>query len=531
MSQRHGNLSYDDIPYPSNPFAQTQPDHLACLATLFGLKPRRADQCRVLELGCASGGNLIPLAVAYPESHFIGVDFSVRQIEEGNKTVQALGLRNIELRQASITDIDPSWGKFDYVTAHGVYSWVPEPVQDAMLRVCAENLEEDGVGYVSYNTFPGWHMRGMIRDMMCYHVSRHKDKQPLEKVAQARGLLHFLASAVKNERSAYSQLLSAELETLQKHSDAYLYHEHLEEHNDPIYFFEFNERLAQKKLRYLGESDFRVMVHANLPPDVQKVLNDVAPNLIQMEQYLDFLRNRTFRQTLLCREHHRPSYTLHPDHMTAYKFASPLKPRNPAPDLATNAPEDFRGMGDLSITTPDPIVKAAMVVLSENWPRAVPFEELRKQARARISPAPPSEAQEKEDRLNLGKAFLTAYAGGGTQLLELWMHPPKFTNRPSDRPLASPLARYQAHGSTQVFSLKHQIVTVSEFDRQLLPYLDGTNTKAQLLKHMVERFKQGRLTLSRNGQPITDEIKGRQILAQTLESQLPALASVALLVS
>lgn len=72
-------------------------------------------------------------------------------------------------------DIDDSLGRFDYILTHGVYSWVPPAVQEKILRLCASNLTEHGVAYVSYNVNPGWSMRGMLRDMMCYHASRFED--------------------------------------------------------------------------------------------------------------------------------------------------------------------------------------------------------------------------------------------------------------------------------------------------------------------------------------------------------------------
>ena len=68
--------SYDEVPYESFPFPQTHPDHLATLGRLFAIQPPPLERCRVLELGCASGGNLIPMAVAMPQAEFFGVDLS-----------------------------------------------------------------------------------------------------------------------------------------------------------------------------------------------------------------------------------------------------------------------------------------------------------------------------------------------------------------------------------------------------------------------------------------------------------------------
>jgi methyltransferase-like protein/cyclopropane fatty-acyl-phospholipid synthase-like methyltransferase len=536
MSSEPVANSYDELPYASNPFPQTHPDHLATLAALFGLTPPDLDKCRVLELGCASGGNLIPMAVNLPDSTFVGIDYSAKQVADGQKVVTTLGLKNVLLKHLSILDVTRELGEFDYIICHGVYSWVPEAVQDKILAICAENLAHDGIAYVSYNTFPGWHMRGMIRDMMTYHDSYWHGKPPLERVGQARALLDFLAKAVQGavhgEQSPYSLLLRQELDVIQKHSDSYLFHEHLEECNDPIYFFEFYERITAKKLRYLCESDFRSMLAMTFPPDIREVLDRLAPNLIQMEQYLDFLRNRTFRQSLLGHEHIRPNYNLHARQMTAFYVASPQKPVSETPDLASNVVENFKGANDVNLSTGDPIVKAAMVHLAKIWPRSVPFPVLRAEARRLLGSESPNDPAEIEaDTFSLGKALLSAYASAGESVVELSLRPRPFVAAVGERPIASPLARVQAQSSAQVTSLLHQPVGLSEFDRQLLPYLDGAHNRSSLLKIMVERQKQGFLTVAQDGKPVTEEHRVRPILAQTLDTQLPRLAAAALLVA
>src|SRR5574338_996005 len=89
---------YNAIPYHSYPFSHTHPTHLFTLATLFGLQPKAVEKARILELGCASGGNIIPLAMHFPNAECVGIDLAEKQIEEGLKHIEALNIRNINLR-------------------------------------------------------------------------------------------------------------------------------------------------------------------------------------------------------------------------------------------------------------------------------------------------------------------------------------------------------------------------------------------------------------------------------------------------
>src|SRR5262249_14540707 len=160
-------------------------------------QPAAVDRCRVLELGCGSGGNLLPMAESLPESRFLGIDLSPRQVSSGQATIQELGLRNIELKAMSITDVDAEMGQFDYVICHGVYSWVPEPVQDKILAICKENLAPHGIAYVSYNTYPGWHLRGLVRELLYFHS--RKIAEPAARVQHARAFLDFLIKALPDK--------------------------------------------------------------------------------------------------------------------------------------------------------------------------------------------------------------------------------------------------------------------------------------------------------------------------------------------
>src|SRR4051794_40335792 len=137
--------SYDEVPYGNYVFSYTHPDRVGAVAALHGMTPAPVERCRVLELGCGTGANLVPMAEESPGSTFVGIDLSPRQIDMGREVVAALGLKNLDLRPLSILDVDDGLGRFDYVICHGVFSWVPPAVQDKILDVCVRNLAPQGV--------------------------------------------------------------------------------------------------------------------------------------------------------------------------------------------------------------------------------------------------------------------------------------------------------------------------------------------------------------------------------------------------
>ena len=289
--------SYDDLPYVSHPFPQTHPARLGAVARIFKLTAPDLSRARVLELGCAAGGNLIPLAARHPDAYFLGVDLSQRQIEEGQQRIAALGLSNINLRRQSLTDLRSKDGGFDYIICHGVYSWVPEQVRDAILRIARENLAPNGVAFISYNVQPGWRLRQTLRDALGLHVGRHGSLR--ERVARAREMLSFLEQNTPAE-TTWGRIFRAEAANLRNADDSYIGHEFLEDCNEPCSFSEFMASAGGRGLAYLGEAGLSTMMPENMNPAAAPLLRALAgDNQVSLEQHMDIFTGRTFRQTLL----------------------------------------------------------------------------------------------------------------------------------------------------------------------------------------------------------------------------------------
>src|SRR5512141_894057 len=150
--------SYDAVSYPGLPFSQTHPDRRATIAALYDFPAAPPERCRVRELGCGDGGHLIPMAYLLPESTFLGLDAAGSAVAQGREQISALGLTNVSLSHVDLLDAS-NLGTFDYVIAHGLYSWVPPAVQERVLAITSEVLAPNGIAYVSYNAHPGGHVR------------------------------------------------------------------------------------------------------------------------------------------------------------------------------------------------------------------------------------------------------------------------------------------------------------------------------------------------------------------------------------
>ena len=475
--------TYEEFPYQSNPIPQSHPDRLATIGCLFGMNPAPLESCRVLELGCASGGNLLPMAMSLPNAEFVGIDFSPVQIRQGIADVDALGLANVRLIAMDLMDFSEEFGKFDYIIAHGVYSWVPSAVREKLLAICGTQLAPAGIAYVSYNTLPGWRMRSMVRDAMIYHTRGIAD--PAARVAQARAVLEFLAESVKDDPSAYASTLRSEADHLRTQGDYYVLHDHLEIVNEPVYFHEFIDGATRHGLAYLGEADFAAMLGRELAGPVKETLARVAPDVLKREQFLDFLRGRTFRESLLVRAGVELTRKVSPLRVMSLRIASNAVPAKDAPDVRSNAVVEFRTPEGKAMNASRPMTKAALRVLAERWPVAATFDDLYAAARARIK-AP--DAATEEGRAIFASEVLQGYAAGA---LELRHAPSPFVLDVGEHPKASALARLQAQRGEPATNLRHTHGTINADTLRLFVLLDGTRTRREIVAALWPAVPQG----------------------------------------
>jgi len=361
--------TYDDTPYMSYAFHQTAPEHLRAVAHLFGLDTPVPGRARVLELGCAAGGNLIPFAVRYPDAEVVGIDISSVQIAAGQRVIDAMKLENMRLIHGSITEIGEDLGQFDYVIGHGVYSWVPSDVREAVLRVCRERLTPRGVALISYNTYPGWKAKEIVRDAMLLRGGTRST--PEEKLSYARGMVNFLHD-MSTEGSVLKRVMDDNIDTIRHGDTHYLMHEFMELCNAPCYFRDFLAAAQMHELAYLAEANVSLMFASNYGSRIaEPLLRECAGQQQVLEQLLDFLSNRTFRQTLLVHaaRSNDVRYGLDHQRIASLHVAGSFYPTNAKQSHWRHAKH-----GDLD--TASEVERQVVRALNRAWPSTVPVAQL-----------------------------------------------------------------------------------------------------------------------------------------------------------
>lgn len=500
---------YDDFPYDDFPFPETHPGHIGAIGALLGLRSAPPGRCRVLELGCGLGANLIAMAAALPGSAFVGVDASARQIEAGRAEASALGLRNVDLRAMDILDVDGTLGRFDLILCHGVYSWVPAAVREKILSIGRALLAPQGIVYLSYNTLPGWRLRGALREMLLREVP--VGGSPAERAAAARGFLEFLGAAPA--RGGARVWLGEELDLLGRMSDRYLFHEYFAQENQAFWFKDFAADAARAGLQYLGDAHVSAMAPDRLGSEVAAAVATRSRGLIETEQLLDELDFGYFRRSLLCHREAVVDRTLSWSRLQGSWLRSTLEPVSAAPDVRSEAPESFTLGGGAELTTTSPRLKAALALLADRYPAGVLFEEVCAGA-----------GGEKEQEGRLGKNLLGLVMRGQ---IEIDAGPRGCVRAAGARPATTALVRREAAaGREGCTSLLHRRIAVDAFDRALLSRMDGTRTREELIAGVAEDIAAGRLEVAVDGVPRAEA----EVLGEITDEKLARLGRAGFLV-
>lgn len=468
--------AYNEIPYPTTAYMETQIERLQLTGWLFGLDAPPARACRVLEIGCGDGGNLLPMAVRFAESQFVGIDLAPLPVAKGAKVVQDCGLTNVTLHAMDLMDLPAEWGQFDYIIAHGFYSWVPDFVREKLWQVLSSHLSPNGIAFTSYNALPGSRFRQISRDMMQFHLEQvAKQGEP----PRSRRSLEVLEKVAENAKQGelWQMACSWEWQRLNDRVDSLLSHDELGSCYFPFYLHEVVGRATQAGLQYLGEGMFPELTSDRME-QVRNVFGQAAAeDVVVGEQYYDFLKGSAFRRTLLCRSGH--ALRRQPMYNALWKcwIRSPLRFKETAPDGGRKYIHMLTGK---TISTNNQALIAMFEAMAQAYPRALPVADLMQQNAGLL---PEAERQQcLENLLLLGLHFR----------VELQTGPFEHGWRKGGKPLASPLVRLQATQRDKVVNLEHVVVDVSEKPMpDFLQLLDGTRDYETLVQDAAQQFFAG----------------------------------------
>jgi SAM-dependent methyltransferase len=451
-------VSYDQVPYVSMPFKSSHPRTMAVIAALNGVTTAPLGNCRVLEIGCAGGGHLLPIAAIYPRSQFVGVDRSTVQLEQARELAQAAELRNVQLHCRDLCEFDPP-GEFDYIIAHGFYSWVPAQVRDRLLHLCGKHLSPRGVAFVSYMVNPGAYVNCALRHMMQLTIRNVPDDQ---LAAAARKTANLLVEIAPKLAPRWGPVLAKWGADVCKYPDFSLLHDTLEATYHAVYLTEFVEHAAANGLKYLADASADQWASSS---EIQNKVAQISPDPLLQVQAMDIAGFRMFRQSLLGRpdaEYARPDplAMIEKWFFASDKLLPPVLKDQPPPQ---------------QIAPPGSLQRAILSVLAKRWPKTISFGELSRQI---LLPAGVG-----TDR-PVAQAILKLYE---RNRLEIWPREPAFIDDGLDptRARTTKLAQVQSARGLAITNLRHMAFEgKNDVARKLVASLNGTPPSEEALKYI-----------------------------------------------
>ena len=412
-------------------------------------------------MGCASAGNIIPLAARFPAARFHGIDISQAQIARGQKRCDALALGNLTLETADLADfaarLDNSPANhFDYIICHGVFSWVPVNVQTDILRILHRSLAPNGIAALSYNVLPGWQARGIVRDI-CLDAARGA-KGAHQRVALARKALSERAAAMFAEEP-YAAEIKSEAARLEQQPASYILGEYLSEHNTPFHFREIAERTRQHGLAYLCEADLPSTLATRPQHASAQGLDHCAGQALS-----DSETRRTFRRSLFVHAGEPVKPVLESASRGAIARLHLSSPVQFDPDRSRGRLHTFRDHKGYAFTTDNAAVRACYEALGSVYPSTLPGIELLKSAPERQRPF-------------VFKGLLALVAQGRATLSAA----PLKTGLTQSKPRLWNVARVElADRQPWLSTLRHTAVAPPKEVLAAMETLDGTRTVAEL---------------------------------------------------
>ncbi len=512
------NNTYNQIPYISNSFFKSHPAYLKSILALCNIRSAPIETARVLEIGCSMGGNIIPLAIQYPQMNIVGIDLSSVQVEKGNDIIQKMGLKNIVLINADIAQVTCDDSLFDYIICHGVFSWVPPTVQESILALISKALSPTGVAFVSYNTYPGWHTSIAYRDIALFQDNPTETAET--RYHNMINTFGFLKDTVPSS-TPLGTALDNNYNTLISQPSYYMLHEYLEPCNMPLYFTQFNNMLKQHDLLHLVDADFLPQFNypSHLTQEQITQLRALAKgDVIYEEQLKDFINNRHFRQSIVT----KPS-----NFNNMKEMANEWLNLHVAADL--NRHVDENGImhyyhHDKKLAD-DPASQFILTYIFDNKLSTTPVIEIF-QACQKAHP---------EIDINTFFSSLVFLIAGAD--VKLRPHPITIHDTVCEKPIVPAMYRalaqhLMANSDINFANCYHLTVSFTPIEKIFMTLCDGQRTSEEIIEHIIQGIDKGEYSLevtsndpqSTESDPVLSKEELRKILSEQLNNLLNYLA-------
>jgi SAM-dependent methyltransferase len=452
----------------------TSPSHLnICSLWHYGPKPP-FQRFRLVELGCGDGANLLPLSFYNSRSTFIGIDNSRAELARAQESARRLGLANIhfvlqDVRDLVSTDFEP----FDYVIAHGLYSWVPEDAREAILTFCRQSLTPSGLAYISYNAQPGWATRRLVRETLL-RARSVREAAVEDKAARAIELAAQLLDDLPSLDYAHAVLLAGELERVRDGKPGYVFHEYLAEVNEGFWLRDFVEHARRSGLDYVADAQF-CRWEGHVPAALKTAVANRSLDSIDQEEAADLLGDRYFRASILCRADAPKASISHQELLEEVHIATSLCAQSDPFDLTEGVIERFFNADGPEVTLDASITKAAIVLLAAQWPRGMRLETLCRQA-SKLLVANGCEVMAGAQS-RLSDDLITLFEAGQ---IDLRLKEPAYHTKVSEYPEAHALARFEAEHREALTTPYHLPLPFEPRALALVRALDGSRSQSEL---------------------------------------------------
>jgi SAM-dependent methyltransferase len=296
-----------DITYMAGYYRSQSPSIISLACLLGGVAsplPDPDDAVSYLELGCGQGLTALILAASNPHWRVTAIDFNPAHIAAARAWAAKAGVENVTFLEVDLATLaeDPASAQIpeaDFVSMHGLWTWVPPAVQAGIVRLLRLKVKPGGAVHVSFNALPAWGgalgIQRVLRDCGRRLGSR-SDKQAEEGVKLVQALRE--ADALQIVRLPWVDAL---VERMGPMPTAYLAHEYMNDAWAPCFHADLAEALSAAKLDWVGSASLiENFPELTLTPEQREIAQRFDDPLLR-ELVKDMCLDRSLRNDVFVR--------------------------------------------------------------------------------------------------------------------------------------------------------------------------------------------------------------------------------------